>query len=288
MLGAEIELPVLPGMFSVSFLMLERRPRYLLFSSLLFVAGLLWLDPAVAQEDDDFWGVEEEAAESLKLEPTKKVLVQGRRLYERRCIFCHGAKGTGDGPISRGVFPRPRDFTRGIFKIRSTPSGFPPTDDDLYETMERGLPGTMMPSFSNLDPDQLWSLVFYIKSFYGDADAPSPETIPIPVDLRPSPTMESISRGRQLFLEIGCSQCHGTWGNADGPSSQSLTDEWGFPIAVANLNQSKLLRGGHTARELYRSIAAGIGGTPMASFNGAISPEDTWHVVNYLRSRMDD
>ena len=118
------------------------------------------------------------------------LLRQGKRLYERRCVFCHGSRGKGDGPISRAIFPKPRDFVRGIFKIRSTPSGRPPTDLDLFETISRGMPGTMMPSFSNLREDQQWALVYYIKSFFTEPDAPSPEPFKI-LDKEPIPSKNS-------------------------------------------------------------------------------------------------
>jgi mono/diheme cytochrome c family protein len=260
--------------------------------TLLFVGAftmtLLWAGmPVEGQDEEDFWPVEEEEEPPLntKPEPDHNLLKQGRRIYERRCIFCHGGSGQGDGPVSRGIFPKPRDFTRGIFKIRSTPSGSP-TDEDLFETLDRGLPGTMMPSFSNLRPRQIWSLVYYVKSFYTEPDRQSPEVIEIAEDQKPSPTAESVALGRGLFLDLGCSLCHGLWGNADGPASRTMEDSWGYPITVANLNRPELLRGGHSDRELYRAIATGIGGTPMAAFGDALSAEDIWHLVNYLRSRM--
>lgn len=146
----------------------------------------------------------------------------------------------------------------------------------------------MMPSFSNFSDEQLWRLVYYVKSFYTEPDAPSPEPISIPEDLKPLATMESIARGRATFLELGCYMCHGNWGRGDGPSSKSMVDDWGFPILVADLTQAKLLRGGHSSRELYRTIATGIGGTPMPAFGDSLTPEELWDVVNYLRSRMTE
>lgn len=235
----------------------------------------------------NFAAVSRPATESEKLEPSPTVVKQGKRLYERRCVFCHGTKGKGDGPVSRGIFPRPRDFTLGIFKISSTPSGSLPADEDLFETFRRGMPGTMMPSFSNLKEQQLWSLVYYVKSFYTDADAPSPEPFPIPED-EPLPTAGSIARGRDLYLEAGCGSCHGLWGRGDGPSAGDMVDDWGYPIRVADLNQPKLLRGGHSARELYRSIATGVGGTPMPSYGDILTPRQLWDLVNYLASQMSE
>ena len=74
-------------------------------------------------------------------------LEAGKQVYTRKCAQCHGDDGQGTGPAANEVFPRPRDFTRGIYKIRSTPSGTVPTDDDLFRSITNGLPGTSMPGW---------------------------------------------------------------------------------------------------------------------------------------------
>jgi cytochrome c2 len=77
-------------------------------------------------------------------------LEAGKQVYTRKCTQCHGDDGPGTGPAANEVFPRPRDFTRGIYKIRSTPSGTVPTDDDLFRSITNGLPGTSMPGWGVL------------------------------------------------------------------------------------------------------------------------------------------
>ena len=57
---------------------------------------------------------------------------QGKAVYDSRCVICHGGRGDGRGLV--GIVHRaqtnglvvttyPRDFTAGVFKFRSTPSG---------------------------------------------------------------------------------------------------------------------------------------------------------------------
>ena len=56
---------------------------------------------------------------------------RGKTVYDDHCAECHGPAGRGDGPAAAFLAPRPRDFTSGKFKIRSTETGTLPTDDDL-------------------------------------------------------------------------------------------------------------------------------------------------------------
>ena len=75
---------------------------------------------------------------------TPKLLSLGRSLYQAQCASCHGDKGDARGPLAAKLRPVPTDFTRGVFKIRSTPTGSLPTDRDLFRTLTRGLHGTAM------------------------------------------------------------------------------------------------------------------------------------------------
>src|SRR5258705_6453753 len=59
---------------------------------------------------------------------------RGKQVYDAHCAECHGQAGKGDGAAAHLMTPRPRDFSRGRYKIRSTESGSVPTDDDLLRS----------------------------------------------------------------------------------------------------------------------------------------------------------
>ena len=71
----------------------------------------------------------------------------GKALYLKYCSQCHGEKGDGEGYAASHLRPRPRNFTTGKFKIRTTPNGALPTHDDLVNLIRRGMPYTSMPAW---------------------------------------------------------------------------------------------------------------------------------------------
>ena len=59
----------------------------------------------------------------LAPEPPADVIEAGKRVYFTKCVWCHGVDGAGDGPGADRLWPRPRNFNQGTFKIRHTASG---------------------------------------------------------------------------------------------------------------------------------------------------------------------
>lgn len=210
---------------------------------------------------------------------------RGQRLYDAQCAACHGLHGDGKGILATGgMNPQPRDFTSGWFKFRSTPSGTLPTDDDLFRVISRGISNSTMPAWSQfLTEQQRWEVVHYVKTFVEEMDSEGPgKPIAVSPPLPSSP--ESIARGRQLYATAGCEQCHGNDGLGDGRSAHELTDDWGFPIRPADLTNKWGFKGGYTLTEVYQTLRTGLDGTPMPVLDDAFSPEETWHLVNYILS----
>jgi DMSO reductase family type II enzyme heme b subunit len=210
----------------------------------------------------------------------------GKAVYEARCALCHGVKGDGKGPAAELLLPAPRDFTTGVYKIRSTANKVP-ADQDLFRIVTEGMPGTSMPPWNVLPEKDRWNVVAYIKTFAGDKLKEPPKKLELPKDVASSDA--SIKRGREMFEAIECHKCHGNAGRADGPSRPELKDDWGHPVAPANLTQRWTFRGGANRTEIATRIAAGVLGTPMPSFIDSVEkPEDIWHLTNYIVSLGPD
>jgi DMSO reductase family type II enzyme heme b subunit len=216
-------------------------------------------------------------------DPASKDVEAGRRIYQEKCMSCHGPKGRGDGPAVPFLNPRPRDFTEGNFKIRSTPSGELPTDEDIFRTITRGMPGTAMPGWKNVSKKGRWQLVSYLKTlseFFAE-EAPSEK---LRIEKRVPPTKESIAEGRELYKKMKCWECHGEEGRGDGPSAPTLEDDWGFPIRPNNLTKRWNFKGGDAVEDIYRTFRTGLNGTPMPSFADSLAKDEAWHLANYVRS----
>ena len=101
---------------------------------------------------------------STALSSSPDLVALGRKTFEKECVACHGADGNGEGDAAYLLYPRPRDFTSGQFRIVSTWDNVP-TDEDLFRTISRGMPGSAMPSWAHLPEETRWGLVHYVKSF---------------------------------------------------------------------------------------------------------------------------
>jgi mono/diheme cytochrome c family protein len=177
-----------------------------------------------------------------RLDPSGKVVekypqVGGYALYRLHCLHCHGVSGAGDGPTADFLYPRPRDYRKGLFKFTSTPTGIKPTREDLRKTIKYGLHGTSMPAFEALmagtEIEQVVDYVIFLSmrgetevalideastADENDAAALADDVVadiarsvfnkwkvadaqvlnpPVP---KPPSTRESVLRGRDLFL----------------------------------------------------------------------------------------
>lgn len=189
----------------------------------------------------------------------------GYTLYRKHCLHCHGVSGAGNGPTANFLFPRPRDYRKGVYKFTSTnPTNAKPTHDDLAKTLRHGLHGTSMPAFEALMSEaEIRQVVDYVifLSVRGEveyklieegtlaedkdaAEALSKETVNDiltavlgtwkaadgqvvnPSVRRGDATRDSILRGRDLFL--GINKTGNKLACADCHGSKALGDGMNF------------------------------------------------------------
>ena len=207
--------------------------------------------------------------------------------YRRYCVGCHGDRGDGMGENFPWVDPKPRDFQLGIFKCRSTPTGTLPTDQDLSDTISRGLDRSNMPPWNIFTEQQKADLVAWVKHFSPRFATEKPGT-PIQIPSEPEVTADRIKAGREVFARVQCWKCHGVTGEANGPSASTLQDDLGRPIAAFNFTEGSRPKCGSSDQDLYRIFMTGLDGTPMPSFADNIKPDEAWDLVFYLRTLMSE
>ena len=206
-----------------------------------------------------------------------------KQLFDRSCASCHGTDGRCHGPAADALNPKPRDFTQGWYKFRSTASGTLPTDDDLYRTIERGLPGTSMLGWKGLLSEaQTRALVAYVKQFSPRFANERPSPLPASRPVAASP--ESVEKGRAAYESLACGACHGEGGAGADAVAGGMKDDWGNDVYAPNLTEPWSFRGGRTAADIHLRLKTGITGTPMPSFADSAKDEDLWHVANYVVS----
>ncbi len=207
----------------------------------------------------------------------------GRQLYYRYCWGCHGARGNGDGENAPYLNILPRNFVAATFKCRSTPTGMLPLDQDLFNTLGRGINFTNMPNWSALTDQQRADLVAFIKTFSPRWKTEKPVD-PIQIPPEPALTVTSIKHGGELFQKLECWKCHGNEGRGDGPSASTLTDSNDQPIRPYNFTSDNRSKCGKTNQDLYKIFMTGLDGTPRPSFADVIKTEDAWDLVHFLRT----
>ena len=222
------------------------------------------------------------SASVMSLPNTPHQVERGREVYARRCVGCHGDKGDGNGPAATFLDPRPRNFTLGAFKFRTTPSGSLPTDGDLYRTLTRGVRFTAMPTWHELPDKDRIAVIAFIKTFSSRWKEEKPEP-PIGIGEPPKATPELLARGKTLYAQAKCFQCHGEGGRGDGPSADELQDDLKFKIRPADFTKGQF-KGGSDVRDIYRTMTTGLDGTPMPSFADSMKDDERWAISYYVLS----
>jgi len=207
----------------------------------------------------------------------------GKQVYDAHCAECHGESGAGDGPSAAFLNPRPRDFTSGKYKIRTTETGSVPTDADLLQSVKQGLYGTAMPGWDRvLSETDITDVVGYIKTLSPQFQSTQP--IPIAAATQVPSSPDSIDRGQKAYEKLQCAKCHGTDGRGAGAVTTTFQDDWQHPLRSADLAEPWTFRGGSTSRDVYLRFRTGMSGTPMPSFKDAATDAEMWDLANYVVS----
>jgi mono/diheme cytochrome c family protein len=239
---------------------------------------------------------------------TSQVLNKGHLTYIEYCVSCHGVKGDGKGIASKGLFPPPRDFTLGLYKFGSVPSGELPHDEDLKKVIKEGLHGTAMLPW-DISEDRLHAVVQYLKTFAPKVWEQKDKPIVPSVQLNPNPFVANeqyaVERGKEVYHVVAsCYTCHRAYISTSEMNQLSMKinnqaieldstfydlklqdSQYGYAALPPDFTWHSV-RSAKNLDELAIRLAAGVGGTSMPAWKGVIEDEDIWAVAYYVQWLM--
>jgi len=212
-------------------------------------------------------------------------LERGKQVYLKKCAYCHGETGKGDGPSADYSMPQPRNLTKGHIKLRSTSFGKIPTDEDLFNAITNGMRGTTMPGWKHLPKNDRKSLVIYVKSLskkFEKFKKRGKSHKIIKVSKEPALSKESVARGKELFM-ANCSGCHGVEGRGDGVTTYRIIDYSSNAIWPRNLREPWTFRRGSSRMDIFKTLRTGFSTTSMPKFSPRIfKDKQIWDIVNFV------
>jgi DMSO reductase family type II enzyme heme b subunit len=208
----------------------------------------------------------------------------GEMVYRQHCLGCHGERGDGKGAAAASLFPAPRDFVTGSYRLRSTRSGTAPSDADLLAVVTRGVPGHPMPGFAFLPLEQRRAAVEHVKRLSPIFSQPDRQPVSLTIE---TPTVDgaaAIPAGKAVYERLACAACHGESGRGDGAMAEYLRDERQAPVRPRDLAADPF-KGGESVRDIYVRLSSGMDGTPMKAVTDAdASSEERWQLAAYVAS----
>jgi mono/diheme cytochrome c family protein len=232
-------------------------------------------------------------------------LEHGRQVYTHHCRPCHGDQGDGLGLSAAGLQPPPRDLRLGVYKFGGVAAGQLPTDADFIRIIDGGLHGTGMLAW-DVPAAELDDLIQFVKAF-------SPrwrgETAGAPIAVSSDPWVArepaAVERGRRVYhglaqCAVACHPAYATKAEIhaftkeltqlevrdfrpDLYSPVAKDSDFGVKILPPDFTFN-VLRAGDALTDIYRSIAAGIGGTAMPTWKNVLPESDLWAMTHYVRA----
>lgn len=237
--------------------------------------------------------------------PIKNIAGKGREVYVREgCFYCH----------SQFVRPQDRDFGSKVAPgdyANETPNvlGTSRTGPDLsneggklpdawhighLKSPRDYTPGSIMPSFSYLNDEDMGALVAYLQTLgrkrledpanrdVYEAFYPEADTAMWKASEHHKPNVDSAAAanaGAGIFRQ-NCAVCHGTNGLGNGPNALAMNKK--------PANFSRPFFKAYSNETWYYKVAEGVPGTRMPRWKLKLEPQQMWYLVAFLKTLPQD
>jgi mono/diheme cytochrome c family protein len=241
---------------------------------------------------------------------TAATLNKGKQIYMEYCMACHGVKGDGNGVASKGMTVPPRNFTLGLIKFGDVASGELPHDESIFHSLKKGLHGTaMLPwDLSEGQMDAVWQ---YIKTFAPNTWVGKDKALGEKIVAGKDPyglarATSAFERGKEVYhAAANCQTCHRAYVSpaefgaitkkVNGEASEADPEMYVIKLQDSDHGYKTLppdftwdlVRSATTVEELYVRLSAGVGGTAMPAWKGALDDSDIWALSYYVKGLMD-
>lgn len=260
----------------------EDRWRVVRYVQQIFARPIM-RDPAEGDPSGEYAGLTNPVA------LTTQALEDGKAVFTRECMICHGVAGRGDGPYGQGLQPPPPDFGDGSYGTLQKPTY---TDSDYFWRISEGLPWSAMPVWKlRYSAEDRWKLTHYIRVHFTQtearpkADEPQPypgiylaQTMPSGANGDTTPPL-SFESGKRTYLRH-CAQCHGLDGKGTGWSASSLD------APAGNLADQRSVK--RTDGEMYARTSFGVWNSAMPSWGEWMPEHDRWNAILFIRKGLQN
>jgi mono/diheme cytochrome c family protein len=269
--------------------------------SLFLAFGLVSCSKGEFKESKTFAGGKIVSASTLN---------EGKNTYLEYCVQCHGYKGEGDGPSSKGMYPPPRNLTQGIYKFGEVVSGELPHDEDFYRIINHGLNGSAMLPW-DLTGKRLEAVVHYIKTFAPKTWEGADLTLGTKFELPKDPYGDTyravaIEKGKKVYhITAACTQCHRGYESKDEISkynqdinkvalsgSDFAPDLYQLKPQDSEFNYKVIppdftyhpLRSISDVPSIVRRLMYGVAGSGMPGWKDVVTDDELWALAYYVDS----
>ena len=207
------------------------------------------------------------------------MLSQGRSVYVRNCVLCHGESGRGLISANPQMGAQPRNFVTD--EARATL-----TRERMIASITNGRPGTAMAPFaSKLSPQDIEAVARYIREVLMEdlsnsisgtrANTGRQQASPIAWMDEPMPKglKGDAQRGKTFYMK-NCFTCHGVKGDGQGPRAYFINPK---PRNFISSQASILNR-----PTLFNAIAEGRNGSEMPAWNKVINDQLIADVAEFV------